>query len=98
MLRITQSVSAGAAEEYFRQALRAGEYYAQQDQSVGVWGGIGAQELHLVGEIDKKAFRNLANGLHPASGEQLTARLDEDRRPGYVLPSRFRSLRRSWPR
>jgi hypothetical protein len=52
MLRITQSVSAGAAEEYFRQALRAGEYYAQKDQSVGIWGGIGAQELHLVGEVD----------------------------------------------
>lgn len=73
MLRITQSVLAGAAEEYFRQALRSGEYYAQNDQSVGIWGGMGAQELQLVGEVDKKAFRNLASGLHPASGEQLTA-------------------------
>jgi hypothetical protein len=83
MLRITQSVSAGAAEEYFRQALRAGEYCAQKDQSVGIGGGVGAQELHLMGEVDKNAFRNLANGLHPTSEQQLTACLDEDRRPGY---------------
>ena len=76
-------MSAGAAEEYFRQALRAGEYYSQKDRFVGSWGGIGAQELHPVGEVDKNAFRNFANGLHPASAKRLTARLDEDRRPGY---------------
>jgi conjugative relaxase-like TrwC/TraI family protein len=83
MVRITQSVSARAAEGYFREGLGAGEYYAQEDKTVGVWGGLGAQELSLAGEVSKECFRNLARGLHPASGEQLTARLEEDRRPGY---------------
>jgi conjugative relaxase-like TrwC/TraI family protein len=83
MLRITQSVSAGAVEQYFRQALDAGEYYGQKGESAGLWGGISAADLGLVGDVDKKAFRNLANGLDPTSGQQLTARLDQDRRPGY---------------
>ena len=83
LLRITQSVSAGAVEQYFREALNAGEYYGQKGESAGFWGGISAADLGLVGEVNKKAFRNLANGLHPTSGQQLTARLDEDRRPGY---------------
>jgi conjugative relaxase-like TrwC/TraI family protein len=76
-------VSAGAFEQCFREALDAEEYYGQKGESAGFWGGISAADLGLMGEVDKKASRNLANGLHPTSGEQLTARLDEDRRPGY---------------
>ena len=57
MVRITQSVSARAAEGYFREGLDAGEYYAQEDKSVGVWGGLGAQELSLAGARPREGRR-----------------------------------------
>jgi len=53
--------------------------------SVDLWGGNGAEGRRLMGAVNKRAFRNLNHGFRPASGEQLTTRLDEDRTPGYGL-------------
>jgi len=83
MLRLTQSVSANGATKYFDVGLATEEYYTAGVQSLGIWGGRGADELKLGSEVDREAFSRLANGLDPRSGKRLTARLDTDRRPGY---------------
>ena len=47
------------------------------------WGGKGAGLLGLSGLPDYEQFKRLIHGLDPHSGEQLTAKLIEDRIPGW---------------
>ncbi len=47
------------------------------------WGGKGAPKLGLDGEPDYEHFKHLMHGLDPHTGEQLTAKLIEDRLSGW---------------
>src|SRR6266702_4440453 len=56
MLRVTQSVSAQGATRYFDEALARGDYYTEQDRSIGTWGGKAALQLGLSGQVQREDF------------------------------------------
>jgi len=85
MLRITQSISAAGAARYFKESLQVADYYSQGQQTSGYWGGLAAERLGLSGHVQSEQFIRLLHNQHPDTGEKLTARHDEDRRPGYDL-------------
>jgi conjugative relaxase-like TrwC/TraI family protein len=73
MLSVATVRSAGGAASYFAKD----DYYTGEHASeVSAWGGRGAAELGLVGEVEKQLFEDLLNGRLP-DGEQVG---DLDRR------------------
>ena len=67
MLSVAPVRSAGGAATYFAKD----DYYAGEHASeVSAWGGVGAAELGLAGEVDKATFENLLKGKLP-DGEQV---------------------------
>jgi conjugative relaxase-like TrwC/TraI family protein len=83
MLRVTQSVSAKGATRYFDEALARGDYYTEQDRSIGTWGGKAAKRLGLSGEVRREDFIAIASNADPGSGERLTVRTKNNRTAGY---------------
>ncbi len=81
MLRITQQSSADAAKQYYTSA--GMDYYSEGQEKVGLWGGEGAKLLGLEGKVSERAFNRLCENRHPQTGEQLTARMRDDRTVGY---------------
>lgn len=79
MIRISQQNSAKEAKRYYTTA----DYYSQGQETVGRWGGRGAERLGLSGLVDKLAFEQLCDNLDPNSGEPLTVRTKRDRTVGY---------------
>jgi conjugative relaxase-like TrwC/TraI family protein len=67
------------AKAYFREHLCQGEYYAKSQSVTGEWFGLGAEKLGLKGAVGEKEFIALCEGLHPITGECLTARLNSVR-------------------
>jgi conjugative relaxase-like TrwC/TraI family protein len=61
----------------------AGEYYAQEGQTVGKWFGKGAELLGLQGGVTKEQFERVCSNQYPATGNQLTPRRKEDARSAY---------------
>lgn len=61
-------------------------YYAGKDGLHSEWIGDGADKLGLSGrKPDYEHFKRLIRGLDPWTGEQLTARLRDDRIPGWDI-------------
>lgn len=60
-------------------------YYCENQEFNGYWGGKAAKLLGLDKYIADEAFSRLSHNLHPLTGEQLTARMREDRRPGFDI-------------
>src|ERR1700732_3270615 len=83
MLRATQSVSAQGATRYFDEALARGDYYTEQDRSIGTLGGKTALRLGMSGQVQREDFIALALNADPGSGERLTARTKNNRTAGY---------------
>ena len=79
MIRITQQDCASGAKRYYAGA----DYYTQGQELIGLWGGKGAAQLGLQGKVDKLSFDRLCDNLHPATGQQLTARTRSERTVGY---------------
>jgi conjugative relaxase-like TrwC/TraI family protein len=79
MLRIHQVTTASGAKSYYA----ASDYYAEGQETVGVWGGRLAERLGLSGAVDKASFDRLCDNLHPATGKSLTPRTNSERRVGY---------------
>ncbi len=80
MLRITDSKNGIAAVQYFDGALARGDYYASEVP--GIWHGLAAARLGLIGTVERAAFAALMDNRDPRTGERLTARTRADRRPG----------------
>jgi conjugative relaxase-like TrwC/TraI family protein len=81
MIFINHFKSAKAAQDYFTQHLSPGDYYSKDAAEMkGQWHGRGAEMLRLSGEVDKEEFFKLCQNRNPQTGEQLTPRMDEDRR------------------
>lgn len=80
MLRITHSDNPAAAVAYFDGALSRGDYYAAE--APGVWHGLCAARLGLIGTVERNTFSALMRNVNPLTGERLTARTRENRRPG----------------
>jgi len=81
ILRIHPIESAGQAESYY--AKSDGGYYLEPDDLRRAWVGRGAELLGLEGPPDYEQFKRLIHGLDPRSGEQLTAKILENRIPGW---------------
>jgi len=79
MLRIIQQMSSGAAKSYYSTA----DYFSQGQELQGQWLGKGAKALGLEGVIAQKQWDALCDNLHPQTGEQLTARRNQERRIGW---------------
>jgi conjugative relaxase-like TrwC/TraI family protein len=81
MLRFTPIENARHAETYYSKS--DGGYYLDDHDLHREWGGKGAAMLGLSGPPDYEHFRRLIHGLDPHTGEQLTAKLIDDRIPGW---------------
>jgi conjugative relaxase-like TrwC/TraI family protein len=81
MLRFTPIANARHAESYYSKS--DGGYYLQAGDLHREWGGKAAEMLGLAGPPDYEQFKRLIHGLDPHTGEQLTAKLIEDRIPGW---------------
>ena len=85
MLRMTLSDNAAGAKSYFSEGLSRQDYYAENQEIIGEWGGKAAARLRLAGPVDKQAFDRLCDNQHPDTGEALTPRTKDGRRVGYDL-------------
>jgi conjugative relaxase-like TrwC/TraI family protein len=79
MLTIHPATSAADVKKYFDVA----DYYTEGQEVVGRWGGDLAPRFGLSGRVDKASFERLCDNLHPQTGEQLTLRMNAERRVGY---------------
>ncbi len=72
MLSVASVKSASGAASYFaKDDYHAAEYYAGEHATeMSAWGGEGAKELGLSGEVSKEAFEKILNGIQP-SGEAV---------------------------
>lgn len=77
-----------AAVAYFCD-LGSEDYYLEGGEPPGIWHGRGAARLGLEGSVDKEVLRDLFDGRHPRTGEQLVQPRIVDgkdvRRPGHDL-------------
>jgi conjugative relaxase-like TrwC/TraI family protein len=89
MLTVKPQFNLRSAREYFREHLCAGDYYAQGQKVTGEWFGLGAEKLDLKGTVKETDFLALCEGLHPETGQRLTARKNSHRREdGKVVANR----------
>lgn len=79
MLRIIQNSHPAGAKSYYSTA----DYYTEGQELSGIWRGEAARRLGLEGEIKQADWDSLCDNKHPATGEQLTARMKSDRTVGY---------------
>ena len=85
MLSIGRLGTTGGADYYLgKVANNVDDYYLGRGEAPGQWIGATSEQLGLVGQVGPDALRNLLAGTS-ASGEDLGARISEDRRPGYDL-------------
>ncbi len=83
MLTITESTSPEQAISYHTKDQARENYYANSQEMPGRWGGRGAARLGIAGEAATRDFERMCYNLHPATGEQLTLRMNANRRVGY---------------
>lgn len=74
MITPATQMSLANAQSYFREHLRQGDYYSENEHVAGEWFGKGADLLGLKGAVTEEAFLRLCEGNHPSTGERLTAR------------------------
>jgi conjugative relaxase-like TrwC/TraI family protein len=80
MLTAKPQLNLKSAKEYFREHLRVGDYYAEGQKVMGEWFGLSAEKLGLKGTVKESEFLALCEGLNPATGQRLTARINSKRR------------------
>jgi conjugative relaxase-like TrwC/TraI family protein len=73
MLTISKPLSSTQAQTYHAREFTAAEqnYWKQDDTIQGEWRGKLAEEFGLSGSVGALEFSRLAEGQHPATGEQL---------------------------
>jgi conjugative relaxase-like TrwC/TraI family protein len=73
MLTISKPLSAGQARRYHEEEFQnpRENYYTEGEVIRGVWYGELAERWGLVGQVTEEHFRRLAEGQHPATGEQV---------------------------
>ena len=75
MLRIRQNSHVAGAKSYYSVA----DYYSEGQELTGRWRGKSAARLGLNGDVEQADWDALCDNRHPATGEQLTARMRADR-------------------
>lgn len=88
MLNIGKLRSGG--ENYYLNSVARGveDYYLGSGEAPGYWLASGACELGLEGEVAEAALRNVLQGSHPVSGDELVAPRKGQRVPGFDLTFR----------
>jgi len=81
MLRVNTFKSAQGAIDYFNESL-AGDYYSEDEKTIGIWGGKDADKLGLMGAVDRKHFRDLLLNRDP-EGRRMRPRWTSDGRSGF---------------
>lgn len=73
MITLSKPISSGQAQAYHREefANARENYYTEGERVRGEWQGQLAARWGLQGEIQEQQFARLAEGQHPATGEQL---------------------------
>lgn len=73
MLTVSKPLSSTQAQTYHAKEFTAAEqnYWKQEDTIQGEWRGKLAEEFGLSGAVGALEFSRLAEGQHPATGEQL---------------------------
>ena len=73
MITMSKPISASQAREYHKEefANARDNYYTEGDRVRGEWQGQLAARYGLAGEVYEEQFARLAEGQHPATGEQL---------------------------
>jgi len=79
MLRIFQNSQVDRARSYYSTS----DYYSEGQELTGQWRGEAARMLGLDGDVKQAEWDALCENRHPATGDQLTARLRSDRTVGY---------------
>lgn len=79
MLRIIQQTSSAQARSYYSTA----DYFTEGQELQGVWRGKGAEMLGLSGPIQQHDWDSLCENRDPRTGNQLTARQNDQRRVGW---------------
>jgi conjugative relaxase-like TrwC/TraI family protein len=77
MLRMKPQKDAKRGEKYYGRS--DGGYYAEGNGLHCEWGGKCRPRLGLDGKPEFEQFKNLLHGLHPITGDQLTAKLLDGR-------------------
>ncbi len=81
MIFINHIKGGKAAKDYYSQHIAPGDYYGKDASEMkGIWHGHAAEMLRLSGEVSQADFFRLCDNINPDSAEQLTARMDDDRR------------------
>jgi len=85
MLRFTLLDTADKVKNYYilRKSLEA--YYSDNQEFNGYWFGRGAEVLGLKDHITDDEFSLLAENRHPKTGEQMTPRMQQNRRSGFDI-------------
>jgi len=85
MLSIGRLGASGGADYYLdKVANSVDDYYLGRGEAPGQWIGSTAHSLGLSGQVEAEELRNLLAGKS-ANGDNLGARLTQERRPGYDL-------------
>jgi conjugative relaxase-like TrwC/TraI family protein len=73
MMDLSKPLNASQAHSYHEREFASAEqrYYSQGDTVGGEWFGRLAAEWRLTGAVRDEQFHRLAEGQHPATGEQL---------------------------
>ncbi|MFT3932164.1 MAG: MobF family relaxase [Chitinophagaceae bacterium] len=85
MIRMIQSSSAQHAKRYFSDALSKSDYYINDQELQGEFGGKLMARLGLGKAVNKDAFFNLAENKHPLKGDRLTPYTKGNRTTGYDI-------------
>lgn len=79
MIRFKVQRSVTVARAYFREHFKVGDYYTEEAHVRGEWIGEGARKLGLKAGVSERAFTRMCEGLHPFTGERLSARFNTTR-------------------
>lgn len=80
MIRIVQTSNAQQAKSYFSDALSRSDYYMEDQEIGGEYGGKIVARMGLSGKATKEEFYNLCENRHPLTGAKLTPRTNKGRR------------------
>ncbi|MCL2660596.1 MAG: relaxase domain-containing protein, partial [Acidobacteriaceae bacterium] len=79
MLNISKPLNAGQVKNYHKEefASETSKYYSQGNQTLGQWQGQLASAIGLTGAVTEEDFAKLADGINPATGEQMVRHVEK---------------------
>jgi conjugative relaxase-like TrwC/TraI family protein len=85
MIRIVASTSSKYAKSYFTEGLNRADYYTNDQEMPGQFGGKLCERLGISGAVTRDNFFSLCENRHPLTGEQLTSHQRKERTCGWDI-------------